>query len=224
MFLSEYAVRKKGGERIFPSLQTAAESVEPCRGRSIGSQQIAAERNMLMKNPMGTWKGVISVACCCIGLLLGGCGYNLDGYSSSSSRAASVLGDGNQTLRIDKVEQVTMYPWVQYYLRGITRDEVNLRRLARWVDSGNADYLLTITMPGFRVRSSVSNRVDNTLLSDTVVQLELVVRSGKSGNVVWRSGVISYSDKFETVDEASAIRDGLKEALRRALDRMQQKF
>ena len=83
---------------------------------------------------------------------------------------------------------------------------------------------VTITMPGFRVRSAVSNRVDNTLLSDTLVQLELVVRSGKSGTVVWRSGVVSYFDRFETVDEASAIRDGLKEALRRALDRMQQKF
>lgn len=190
------------------------------RGRAEG----VAMRKGLMRKPRETWKGLLAAAVCCLGLLAGGCGYELDGYSSSSSRAVSVLGDGNQTLRIEKVEQVTMYPWVQYYLRGITRDEVNLRRLARWVDSGNADYLLTINMPGFRVRSAVSNRVDNTLLSDTVVQLELVVRSGKSGAVVWRSGVISYYDKFETVDEASAVRDGLKEALRRALDRMQQKF
>ena len=57
-----------------------------------------------------------------------------------------------------------------------------------------------------------------------MVQLELVVRSGKNGTVVWRSGVISYFDKYETVDEGNAIRDGLKEALRRAFDRMQQKF
>ena len=177
-----------------------------------------------MRKARKTWKGLFAAAACCLSLLVGGCGYALDGYSSGSSRAVSVLGDGSQTLKIEKVEQVTMYPWVQYYLRGITRDEVNLRRLARWVDSGNADYLLTITMPGFRVRSAVSNRVDNTLLSDTLVQLELVVRSGKSGTVVWRSGVISYHDKLETVNEANAVRDGLKEALRRALDRMQQKF
>lgn len=177
-----------------------------------------------MRTLRGTWKGLIAAAVCCLSLFVGGCGYGLDGYSSGSSRAVSVLGDGNRTLRIDKVEQVTMYPWVQYYLRGITRDEVNLRRLARWVDSGNADYLLTITMPGFRVRSSVSNQVDNTLLSDTIVQLELIVRSGKNGTVVWRSGVISYYDTFESVDEGDAIREGLKEALRRALDRMQQAF
>ena len=177
-----------------------------------------------MRRHWGTWKGLVATAVCCLSLFAGGCGYELDGYATGSSRAVSVLGDGNQTLRIDKVEQVTMYPWVQYYLRGLVRDEVNMRRLARWVDSGNADYLLTVTMPGFRVRSAVSNQVDNTLLSDAIVQLELVVRSGKNGNVVWRSGVISYFDRYETVDEANAVREGLKEALRRALDRMQQKF
>lgn len=181
-------------------------------------------KECLMMKDWGAWKGLAAAAVCCLSLCAGGCGYELDGFSSGSSRAVSVLGDGNQTLKIDKVEQVTMYPWVQYYLRGITRDEVNLRRLARWVDSGSADYLLTINMPGFLVRSSVSNQVDNTLLSDAIVQLELIVRSGKNGTVVWRSGVISYTDTFETMDEASVVRDGLKEALRRALDRMQQKF
>lgn len=178
----------------------------------------------MKKTTFGNWKGVLAAALCCVGLLAGGCGYQMDGFSSSSSRSHSVLGNGSSTLRIEKVEQVTMYPWVQYYLRGIVRDEVNLRRLARWVDSGDADYLLTVTMPGFQTRSSISNRVDKTLLSDTTVRLELVVRSGKTGAVVWRSGVVSYSDKFEVVDESIAIREGLREALRRAIDRMQQKF
>ncbi len=153
-----------------------------------------------------------------------GCGYQMDGFSSSSSRASSVLGDGNSTIKIEHVEQVTPYSWVQYYLRGIVRDEVNLRRLARWVDDGPADYSLTVNMPRFYVRSSVSNRNDNTLLATTNVSLELIVRSGRTGAVVWRSGRVSYQDKFETVDESSAIQDGLKEALKRALDRMQQQF
>ncbi|MBQ4616611.1 MAG: hypothetical protein IJB29_07915 [Mailhella sp.] len=170
------------------------------------------------------WKGLLAAAVCCLGLFVGGCGYQMDGFSSSSSRAHSVLGSGNSTIKIEKVEQVTMHPWVQYYLRGIVRDEVNLRRLAKWVDEGNADYLMEIIMPGFKVRSSISNRYDMTLLSTTTVSLELLIRSGRSGAVVWRSGVVSYSDKFEVVDEASAIREGLREALRRALDRMQQKF
>ncbi len=167
---------------------------------------------------------ILFAACLVVSLFLCACGYELDGFSSASSRAESVLGDGNSTLKVEHVEQVTMYPWIVYYLRGRVRDEVNLRRLARWVDGGQADYTLDIIMPHFHVRSYVSNRVDNTLLSETGVTLELIVRNGRNGVVVWRSGAISYDDRFETVDEESAIRDGLKEALTRALDRMQQKF
>ena len=178
-----------------------------------------------MKNTMfRTCKVMLAAAVCCLGLAVGGCGYQSDGFSSANSRAHSVLGSGSSTIKIDKVEQVTLYPWVQYHLRSVVRDEVTLRRLAKWVDSGKADYLLTVNMSGFKVRSSISNRADMTLLSDTTVSLELVVRSGKSGAVVWRSGVVRYTDKFETVDEPSAIRDGLNEAVRRALDRMQQQF
>ena len=167
---------------------------------------------------------MLAAAVCCLSLFAGGCGYQMDGFETASSRAHSVLGSGSSTVRIDTVEQVTMHPWVPYYLRGIVRDEVTLRRLAKWVDSGKADYLLSITMPGFKVRSSISNKVDNTLLSDTTVALELVVRSGVTGTVVWQSGLIHYTDTVEVVDEASAIREGLKEVVRRGLDRMQQEF
>ena len=178
----------------------------------------------MKKATLRNWKGLFAAAVCGLSLLVGGCGYQMDGFSSASSRAHSVLGSGSSTIKFDKVEQVTMYPWVQYYLRGTVRDEVTLRRLARWVDAGSADYLLTVNMTGFSARSSISNRVDTTLLTDTTVALELVVRSGKSGSVVWKSGPVYYHDKFEVVDEASAIRDGLKQAVRRALDRMQQEF
>lgn len=178
-----------------------------------------------MKNTtLRHWKGALAAAVCCFGLLVGGCGYQSDGFSTASSRAHSVLGNGDSTIKIEKVEQVTLYPWVQYYLHGLVRDEVTLRRLAKWADSGKADYLLTVNMTGFKVRSSISNRADMTLLSDTTVALELIVRNGRTGAVEWRSGMVRYHDKIETVDEPSAIRDGLKEAVRRALDRMQQKF
>ena len=179
----------------------------------------------LMKNlTPRNWKGLAAAALCCIGLFVGGCGYQTDGFSSASSRAHSVLGNGSSTIKFDKVEQITLFPWVQYYIRGLVRDEVNLRRLARWVDEGKSDYLLSVNMTGYYERSSISNRVDNTLLTDTIVTLELVVRSGRSGAVVWKSGPVKYYDKYEVVNEDSAVREGLKETVRRALDRMQQEF
>ena len=178
----------------------------------------------MMNTTFKKWKSLLVASCMCLGLLAGGCGYQMDGFSSASSRAHSVLGDGSRTIKFDKVEQVTLFPWVQYYLRDIVREEVNLRRLARWKDEGKADYLLTVNMTGFRVRSYISNRFDNTLLSETVVALEFVVRNGKTGAVEWKSGPIHYGDKFEVVDEDSAVREGLKEAVRCGLDRMQQQF
>ena len=178
----------------------------------------------MKKLTFGNWKGLVAASLCCVGLFVGGCGYQSDGFSSTSSRAHSVLGSGNSTIKFDKVEQITLFPWVQYYTRGVVRDEVNLRRLARWVDDGNADYLLSVNMTGFKVRSSISNRMDNTLLSTTTVALEMIVRSGKTGEIVWKSGPVSYNDKFEVVDEDSAVREGIKEVVRRALDLMQQKF
>jgi len=178
-----------------------------------------------MKNTtLRKWKGLLAASFCCLSLLAGGCGYELDGFGSSSSRAHSVLGDGSRTIKFDKVEQVTLFPWVQYYMRDIVREEVNLRRLARWKDEGKSDYLLTVNMTGFKVRSSISNRYDNTLLSTATVAIEIIVRNGRTGAVEWKSGPVYYSDNYEVVDEDSAVREGLKEAVRLGLDRMQQQF
>ncbi|MBP3729987.1 MAG: hypothetical protein J6I40_00780 [Mailhella sp.] len=159
---------------------------------------------------------------CCLALY--GCGYGLDGFESHGSHAQSVLGDGSGTLKIESIEHVTLYPWIPYYIRSVLRDEVNLRRLGRWVDQGDADYLVSVSLPGYRVRSSVSNREDSTLLYNTNIQLEIIIKDGRSGSIVWRSGVISYQDKYATVDDEAVIRDGVTQTMRRALDRMQQKF
>ena len=180
--------------------------------------------DLMKKSTPKTWKGMLAAAVCCFSLLAGGCGYQMDGFETASSRAHSVLGDGSRTIKFDKVEQVTLFPWVQYYMRDIVRKEVNLRRLARWKDEGKSDYLLTVNMTGFKVRSSISNRYDNTLLSTTTVSVEFIVRNGKTGAVEWKSGPVSYNDKYEVVDEDSAVREGLKEAVRLGLDRMQQQF
>ena len=157
-------------------------------------------------------------------LLFSGCGYHLDGFGSYGGSSRNVLGDGTAKLKIEQIEHNLLYPWISYYARGILRDEVELRRLGRWVDEGDADYLITVSIPGFRARSTVSNRDSSTLLNSTTVQLELIVRNGKTGSLVWRSGVISYQDWHEVIDQDAVLREGLVETMRRALDRMQQKF
>ena len=160
--------------------------------------------------------GLLVVLC----LLMGACGYRWQGFDDPA--VGSVTGDGSKTLKIDRVEQSSMFPWVPYYLRSLIRDEVNLRKLARWVDSGDADYTMTVRMPSFQIRSYASDAEDVTLLNAATVQLEIVIADGTTGDVVWRSGVVAYSENYENTRESVAIREVLAQAVYRVLDRMQQ--
>ena len=155
-------------------------------------------------------------------LPLAGCGYQWQGSENAS--ASSVLGVGVSTVKIVGVEQSSLYPWVPYYLRSLMRDEITLRRLAKWQDDGEADYTLEMRMPSFSVSSYVSNTEDITLINAATVYLEVIVYEGGSGAVAWRSGLVGYSDHFENQREHVAIRELLREVVRRTVDRMQLRF
>lgn len=155
-------------------------------------------------------------------LSLVGCGYQWQGGENAPT--SSVLGVGLSTVKIVDVEQSSLYPWVPYYLRSLMRDEISLRRLAKWQDEGEADYTMEIRMPSFSVSSYVSNTEDLTLLNSATVTLEVIVHDGGSGAVAWRSGLVAYSEHFENQREHVAIRELLREVVRRAVDRMQLRF
>lgn len=158
----------------------------------------------------------------CVCLVLTACGYQWQGFHSPA--ASSVLGNGEKTLRIANVEQTSLYPWVPYFLRSLARDEINLRKLARLVDQGSSDYTMGIRVPSFLIRSYSSNAEDVTLLSTASVTLELILYHGASGAMAWRSGVISYSERYSGTSESEVIREVLTQALYRAMDRLQQGF
>ncbi len=155
-------------------------------------------------------------------LLFSACGYQWQGSDSPST--ASVLGNGFSTVKITNVEQSSLYPWIPYYLRSLMRDEITLRHLAEWQDNGEADYTMEIRMPSFSVGSYVSNTQDITLLNAATVSLEVILHEGGSNAVVWQSGLVVYSDYFENQREHTAIRELLREVVRRTVDRMQLKF
>jgi len=160
--------------------------------------------------------------CLCLCLAVAACGYQWQGVHRQAS--SSVLGDGSKTLRIASVEQSSIYPWVPYMLRSLAWDEITLRKLARLVDQGEADYTLEIRVPSFEIQSSIRDRDEVTLLSTATVRLELVVCHGGSGAVAWRSGVVSYSENYTEPRESTVIQEILTQALYIAMDRMQSAF
>ncbi len=153
---------------------------------------------------------------------LGGCGYVWRGQEGSLSED-SVLGTGNKTLRLKEVDQTTLYPWLTYKIRSLIRDDINARNLAIWVDEGKADFTLTVRVPSFQVRSYGEYRNQSQLFTATI-NMELIVYDGGTNTEVWRSGPVSYSDTFENSNEEAAIQEVIFMAVRRCIDRLQQRF
>ena len=162
------------------------------------------------------------LAAYCSLLLLAGCGYAIQGFDSPAHD--SVLGIGNSTIKLDTIEQSTMYTWVPYFISSTLRDELHLRKLAVWVDSTPADYLISVRMPLFFVDAYASDETDKTILNQAAMEFEIIIEDGKKDEIFWRSGIIRYYDRFVDRSEELAVQEAITQAIRRSLDRMQIKF
>lgn len=155
-------------------------------------------------------------------LILSGCSYQWQGFHTPATN--SVLGDGSKTMSMGTVEQASLYAWLPYYVRSVLRDEINVRKLAQWRDDGESDYRMEVKVPLFRISSYSHDADDVTLLSAAQVQVELLVYHDKNDTLAWRSGIVNHTEYYENPREDQAVREVLEQALRRAVDRMQQAF
>lgn len=151
-------------------------------------------------------------------LLSTGCGYH---FASSSS---SILGDGTKTLKVKGVDYPTLHPWLPYSIRSRLRDEIGARYLAKWVDSGTADYEIQINVIAFSTREWIRTEIDTTQLYSTSLTIEAIVYSGSTNKEVWRSGQIYYSESMEHADEKAASSDIIAQVIRQLADKMRNTF
>jgi hypothetical protein len=153
------------------------------------------------------------MACLCVS-----CGYHL------AADSPSVIGDGSKTLKVKGVDYPTLQPWLPYIIRSNLRDEINARHIARWVDSGPADYEIQIKVIAFTSREWMRSSVDATLLFAPSMTLEAIIYKGDTNKEVWRSGLISYSDHMENPDEKSGGDELLTQIVRMLADKMRSAF
>lgn len=147
-----------------------------------------------------------------------GCGYRMAGDSPS------VIGDGSKTLKVKGVDYPTLHPWLPHSIRSKLRDEIGARHLARWVDSGPADYAIQINVISFSTRQWVRTELDTTQLFSTSMVLEAVIYDGSTNKEVWRSGQLSYSEYEEKSDEKAASGDIITQIIRQLADAMRRTF
>ena len=154
-----------------------------------------------------------------LGALLDGCaGYKL------ATDTPSVVGDGSKTLKVKGVDYPTLQPWLPFVIRSRLRDEVNARYLAKWVDSGSADYEIQINVIGYTTRTWMRSELDTTLLYDSTMVIEGIVYDGSTNREIWRSGKISYMDRLENVDDKAVAEDLVTQLMRMLVDRMRNTF
>lgn len=150
-------------------------------------------------------------------LLLAGCGYTL------ASSGTSVLGDGTKTLKIKGVDSPTLHPWLPAAIRSRLRDEIGARHLARWVDSGSADYEIQINVLSFTSREWIRTEQDTAQMYSIAMNLEAIIYEGSTNKEVWR-GESRYSDYQDSSDEKEFSGDILTQVIRKLADRMRNTF
>ena len=161
-------------------------------------------------------KTLVALALLC--LLQAGCGYKL------ASDEPSVLGSGEKTVKIKRVENPTLYPWLSPQIRTIVHDEVNYRKLGRWVDSGEADYELDVEVTRFRVSDHGYSREGTSVMYSASMTMIISVYDGSTNKLVWSSGRIDLSRVYDTDGAQAAAQELSRELVRRGMDRMRFAF
>ncbi len=149
---------------------------------------------------------------------LASCGYKL------ASEAPSVIGDGSKTLKIKNVDHPTMHAWLPYEIRSALRDEINARHMARWVDSGPADFEIEIKVLSYTMREWMRSELDYSMLWTANLRLEAIVYRGADNVEIWRSGPMSYNDIVENPEEKGAAGDLIVQLVRRIVDKLRYTF
>lgn len=151
-------------------------------------------------------------------IFLSACGYKL------AADTPSVLGDGTRTLKIKEVDNPTLEPWLTHAIRSSLRNEINARYLAKWVDSGPADYEISVKVESYTSRSWMTDRIDEAILYDTNLSISAILYDGSTNKEVWRSGRISYSERLETPGEKSGANEILTQVMQRLADKLRNTF
>jgi len=154
-------------------------------------------------------------------VLSAGCGYTLRGQQDAIP-ADSVLGDGSKTLRIQSVEQTTLYAWLPYMVRSELRDGITQRGLARWVE-GPSDYTISAKLTSCTITNE-NNASGAPQLYTVSIAMVFTIYDGHTNTPIWTSNPVGYSNSFQYESESEAVRQVVEECVRIGLDRLQQRF
>lgn len=174
-----------------------------------------------MSSPIRPFRVYALFAVLLLALCAGGCGY---GFGADQPSVLKPVEEGElPTIKIRSVDNPTMNASLSHYIRTELRDEMAARQLARWVDSGPADYEIAVVIDKYTYRTWLSRTDYVAQLFSANLQMSATLYRGGTDTVAW-SGSRSYSQTYQRMDQQTAARDLVRELIRRLTTRMRQKF
>ena len=173
---------------------------------------------------------VLLPACLLAALVLAGCGYQLTSREPSvlTRLSNSTAGPEGQnelpTIKIKGINNPTLYISLEHQLRGAFRDAIANRNIARWKDSGLADYELQINITKYTMDGWGYSRSGDSVMYKAYLTMEAVIYSGETNQPVWNSGMVSLSRTYDTDNEREAAYSLALEVVDRIVDRMRSVF
>ena len=172
----------------------------------------------------------ILLSCLLVVLVAAGCGYQLTSREPSvltrlsNSTAAPEDGQEIPTIKIKGISNPTLYISLEHQLRGAFRDAIANRNIARWQDSGLADYELQINIIKYTMDGWGYSQSGDSVMYRASAVMEAIIYSGETNSEVWRSGQIGLSRTYDTDSEADAAYALSLELVERVVDRMRSVF
>jgi hypothetical protein len=151
-------------------------------------------------------------------VLLSGCGYQL------ASKGPVVLPEDQRSLCMDSVENPTLQTWLGPRLRSVLRDELTRRGWTRWTSRNQADLLVRIVIDRYSRSSKVRDEDDETLRYSASISMRIDLVSRTTDQVVWSSGMVGESESYFGNSTTAADMAVTELAVRRAVDRLAQRY
>ena len=172
----------------------------------------------------------ILLSCLLAALFVAGCGYQLTSREPSvltrqyNATAASENGQEPPTIKIKGISNPTLYISLEHQLRGAFRDAIANRNIARWQDSGLADYELQINITKYTMDGWGYSSTGDSVMYRASLTMNAVIYSGETNQPVWNSGQVSLSRTYDTDNERDAAYALALEVVDRIVDRMRSAF
>lgn len=159
-----------------------------------------------------------TVLCCCLALIIAGCGYKLPAQDQME------LPGQISRLHLDQVHDNSGQAGMQFRLRALLKEEIQRRTNAKWTDRELSQGLFQLDIESYRVSTLLEDSTGQTVKSQVSIRLSARIVNSASKDLFWESGEIAASESFVGLENSWGQQQAESLALERAVQSLVQRL